>query len=91
MTNTKSSAVFVQARNAFKDEGRSASLGRYAFGFVWGAWAALFIATILFCLGLRGDKSPRAGGGGFMSRFKRNRSVRSRRSYDGRRVKDDYS
>ncbi|KAH8169836.1 SUR7/PalI family protein [Sarocladium implicatum] len=83
-------AVFVQARNAFKDDGRSASLGRYAFGFVWGAWAALFIATILFCLGLRGDKSPSAGGG-FMSRFKRNRSVRSRRSYDGRRVKDDYS
>jgi len=86
-------AVFVQARDAFKDEGRSASLGRYAFGFVWGAWAALFIATILFCLGLRGDRSARAtsGGGGFMSRFRRNQSVRSRRSYDGRRVKDDYS
>lgn len=86
-------AVFVQARNAFQDDGRDASLGRYAFGFVWGAWAALFIATILFCLGLRGDRSARTttGGAGFMSRFRRNRSVRSRRSYDGRRVKDDYS
>jgi hypothetical protein len=86
-------AVFVQARNAFQSDDRKATLGRYAFGFVWGAWAALFIATILFCLGLRGDKSARTAstGGGFMSRFKRNRSVRSRRSYDGRRVKDDYS
>lgn len=86
-------AVFVQARNAFQSDDRSASLGRYAFGFVWGAWAALFIATILFCLGLRGDRSSAraASGGGFMSRFRRNRSVRSRRSYDGRRVKDDYS
>jgi len=94
-------AVFVQARNAFQSDNRSASLGRYAFGFAWGSWAALFLATICFCLGLRGDRSAKrnsvttngtaTNGGGFMSRFGRNRSVRSRRSYDGRRVKEDYS
>lgn len=82
-------ATFVKARDAFQAAGRDASLGRYAFGFSWGAWAALFIATVLFILGLRGDKS---GGGGGRS-WRRSKSTRSRRSYDvgSRRVKDDYS
>ncbi|KAF4464357.1 cortical patch [Fusarium albosuccineum] len=84
-------ATFVLARNAFKSDGRSASLGRYAFGFAWGSWAALFIATVLFFLGLRGDKSS-GGGGGYSGRsWRRSRSVRSHTGYDGRRVKDDYS
>ncbi|TDZ74958.1 Protein SUR7 [Colletotrichum trifolii] len=80
-------ATFVKARNAFRSDGREAEIGTYAFGFSWGAWAALLIATILFLLGIRGDRS---GG----NRFRRNRSVHSRRSIDlssGRRVKDDYA
>lgn len=95
-------ATFVQARNAFQDAGRSAKVGPYAFGFAWGSWAALLLATICFFLGLLGgDRAAKrnsaingteaAAGGGFMSRFRRNRSVRSRRSYDGRRVKEEYS
>ncbi|KAJ4132960.1 Eisosomes component [Fusarium falciforme] len=83
-------ATFVMARDAFKSDGRSASLGRYAFGFGWASWAALFLATVLFFLGLRGDKS--SSGGGYSGRtWRRNRSVRSTTGYDGRRVKDDYS
>lgn len=78
--------TFVQARDAFLRDDRSARLGRYAFGFVWGAWAAIFIANVLFCIGTRGDKVSSGGG----SRWRRTRSVRSS-TYDGRRVKDDYS
>ena len=82
-------ATFVKARDAFKHDGRDASIGRYAFGFTWGAWAALFIASVLFCLGVRSRNdgvSDRRG-------WRRRRSTRSRRSYDvgSKRVKDDYS
>ncbi|KAM0307547.1 hypothetical protein ACHAPM_000267 [Fusarium culmorum] len=83
-------ATWVLARNAFKSAGRSASIGRYAFGFAWASWAALFIATILFCLGMRGDKSSSSGGYSGRS-WRRRRSVRSTNGYEGRRVKDDYS
>ncbi|ENH61951.1 SUR7 family protein FMP45 [Fusarium oxysporum f. sp. cubense race 1] len=84
-------ATWVLARNAFHHDGRSASIGRYAFGFAWASWATLFIATILFCLGMRGDKSS---SGGYSGRsWRRRRSVRSSHGggYEGRRVKDDYS
>jgi hypothetical protein len=77
-------ATFTIARNRFSDVGRDAHIGRYAFGFAWGAWAALLIANVLFCLGMRGEK-------GYSGRsWRRRRSVRSR-SYDGRRVKEEYS
>ncbi|KAH8662527.1 actin cortical patch SUR7/pH-response regulator pali [Xylariales sp. PMI_506] len=78
-------AEFVKARDAFRNDGRDANIGTYAFGFTWGAWAALFIATVLLCAGSRGDKTR-------SSRFRRNKSVRSRRSVEvgGHRVKDEY-
>ncbi|OHE93004.1 SUR7 protein [Colletotrichum orchidophilum] len=82
-------ATFVKARNAFQAEGREAHIGTYAFGFTWGAWAALLIATLLFCIGIRGDKANSGG-----SRFSRKRSTRSRQSFDvnsSRRVKEDYA
>ncbi|KAI1761514.1 SUR7/PalI family-domain-containing protein [Hypoxylon sp. FL1150] len=89
-------AVFVKMRNAFIANGRSASLGRWAFGVSWGSWTALLIATILFCVGIRGGDNSHSGGAG--RRWgRRQRSVRSRRSYDmngatnGRRVKEDYA
>ncbi|KAI0008178.1 SUR7/PalI family-domain-containing protein [Xylariaceae sp. FL0662B] len=81
-------AVFVKMRNAFLADGRTATLGRYAFGFSWGSWAALLIAVVLLFVGTFGSKDGGAG------RFGRKRgSVRSRRSYDigGHRVKDDYA
>ncbi|KAI2639352.1 SUR7/PalI family-domain-containing protein [Xylaria nigripes] len=42
--------TFVKMRNQFLAVGRDASIGVYAFGFTWAAWALLFTSTILFCL-----------------------------------------
>ncbi|KAK3940597.1 protein SUR7 [Diplogelasinospora grovesii] len=81
-------ATFVKMRNAFLASGRDASLGNYAFGFSWGAWAALLISTILFCIGRRGSKND--GVSASRRPWGRRRSVRSSRSYDGRRVKEEY-
>lgn len=80
--------TFVQARDAFESAGRSASIGRYAFGFAWASWTLLLFACILFCLGIRKSKSDSSGGVTSRSRFRRNKSVRS---HNGSRVKDDYS
>ncbi|KAG6120027.1 hypothetical protein E4U13_006993 [Claviceps humidiphila] len=114
-------AVFVKARNRFRDDGREASLGSYGFGWMWGSWAALLVASILFSMGIRKDKSRSGtsrsmrgdtgdaeivrdtsttgmvhdtgttgvvGGFGRRGFFSRDRSARS---YEGRRVKDEYS
>ncbi|KAI1755714.1 SUR7/PalI family-domain-containing protein [Xylaria castorea] len=83
-------ATFVRMRDQFTLAGRSAHIGVYAFGFTWGAWAALFIATVLFCIGIRGKKDDHVSSG---SRWGRKRSVRSRRSYDigNHRVKEEYT
>jgi hypothetical protein len=82
------SATFVKMRNAFEAEGRGATLGSYAFGFAWGSWATLLISTILFCLGRRGNKNDATPGPRGWGR--RRKSTNSRRSYDGRRVKEEY-
>lgn len=44
-------AAYVKGRNAFRSNGMAASIGNYAFGFEWAAFACLFLSTILFCLG----------------------------------------
>ncbi|PNP44939.1 non-anchored cell wall protein-6 [Trichoderma gamsii] len=80
-------ATFCEARNRFHDVGRSAKIGPWAFGFLWGSYVALLIAVILFALGIRSNPT---------FDFKRRQSSReptgSRgRSYDGRRVKEEYS
>lgn len=80
-------ATFVKMRNAFQAEARDATLGAYAFGFAWGSWATLLISTILFCLGRRGNKNDTSTG---RSWGRRRKSTNSRRSYDGRRVKEEY-
>ena len=46
-------ATFVKMRNVFHSEGRDAQIGSYAFGFAWGAWAALLVATVLFFIAAR--------------------------------------
>ncbi|KAI0877902.1 SUR7/PalI family-domain-containing protein [Hypoxylon argillaceum] len=87
-------ATFVKMRAAFTAVGRDASLGVWAFGFTWGAVAAVLIATVLFWLGIRGDGAGAAAGGSGGARWgRRRRSVRSRRSYDmgTHRVKEDYA
>ncbi|TKX19054.1 SUR7-like protein [Elsinoe australis] len=82
----------VLARNIFRANNQDASLGRYGYGFTWGAVAAFFISTVLFCIGGsvgRKDSYSKSG------RFGRKRSTRSRGSFvdseSGHRVKDDYA
>lgn len=77
-------ATFVEARDSFHSAGRAADLGAYGFGWIWGSFTACLLATVLFALGMRGDGSGGTGGGMF-------RRKQSTRSYEGRRVKDDYS
>lgn len=100
-------AEFVQARDHFKSNNMSASLGRYAFGFTWGAWAAIFLATIFLFLGCgaggRSEKQTRTrrseastGGMGNLGFFRRQRTTRSTRgsfvdNESQRRVKDEYA
>jgi len=44
-------AEFVKARNAFRANGMSAQIGKYAFAWTWAAWFAMFLATILLFVG----------------------------------------
>ncbi|KAB5560050.1 SUR7/PalI family-domain-containing protein [Coniochaeta sp. 2T2.1] len=88
-------ATFVLARDAFRRDGREATIGRWAFGFSWASWFCLLLASILFCLamGRGGDRNAGVATGG-RTWGRRRHSTRSRMSYDvggGRRVKDEYS
>jgi len=94
---------FVMARNRFHDAGLAASVGKYAFGFTWGAWACLTLATIMLFLGcgLGGRKertatsarAERSGRGSNLRFFRRQRSrgARGSLSESQRRVKDEYA
>jgi len=79
----------VLGRNAFLANGQTATLGRYGYGFTWGAMAAYLLATVFFCVGgsVSKDKSKKSSLG-------RNRSTKSRGSFidseSQRRVKDEY-
>lgn len=97
--------TFVKARDRFTDANLDAHVGRYAFGFTWGAWAAMFLATVMLFFGCafgRGrDTTTRrsASAGGATPRrgfFRRRHSRRSARgsfveSESQRRVKDEYA
>ncbi|KAL8955697.1 MAG: hypothetical protein Q9193_006543 [Seirophora villosa] len=81
-------AAYVQGRNTFRSSGRTASLGRYNFGFMWAAVACLFLSTLLLCVGgVTGKKDKtytnRTGGRGFFrgSRKRSTKSTRSRGSF----------
>ncbi|KAK5164273.1 Eisosomes component [Saxophila tyrrhenica] len=82
----------VQARDAFRSNGQSASLGKYGYGFSWAAFACWLIAAVLLCVGGSGDRGDSSGQK--KSYFGRKRSTRSRGSFrdseSGRRVKDEY-
>jgi hypothetical protein len=43
----------------WNENGQEAHLGKYAFGFAWGAAAALLLATIGFCGAGRGRRYAR--------------------------------
>jgi hypothetical protein len=82
-------------RDVFIREGRDASLGRYAFGFSWAAWALLLISTILFCLARHKRKDTTAAvapvGPAATGRSRRTWPWQKRTAGDGRRVKEDYA
>ena len=81
----------VQARNTLKKNGMNATLGKYAYGFTWAAFACFLVATVLFCVGGSVDKGSSSQQSSY---FGRKRSTRSRGSFrdseSGRRVKDEY-
>ncbi|KAF2805249.1 SUR7-domain-containing protein [Mytilinidion resinicola] len=83
----------VEGRNAFRRGGHSASLGKKAYGFTWGAMACFLIATVLFCVG--GAVSGSGNRSSTVSRKRSTRSTRSRGSFldtdSQKRVKDDYA
>ena len=79
LTCSLNSAAFVKGRNVFRADGRDASLGKYAFGFMWASVACLFLATVFLCGGgaasSRGGGSKNSGGGGKFG-FGRKKSTR---------------
>lgn len=90
------------ARNNFLGTSKSATLGRYNFGFMWGAVACLFLSMMLFCVGgatsgskeksYTGKSGGKKGGRNFMGRRK---TVHNRGSFvdsesQKRVVKDEY-
>jgi len=88
--------TFVKARNEFHHAGLAAHIGKYAMGFTWGAWAAIFLAALMLFLGAglggssrkkrsssasRVPKESAASGGGFgFYRRQRHRGTAGRTS-----------
>jgi hypothetical protein len=58
--NILCSAWTVEARNVFLANNQTASLGRYAYGFTWGAVACFLFATMTFCAAGSGGRSRRS-------------------------------
>ena len=75
----RNSANYVIARNDFMANNQTASLGSYAFGFVWAAMACLLIASSLFFVaGSSARKDSYSSRSGFLGRKK---STKSRGSF----------
>ncbi|KAL3419981.1 SUR7 protein [Phlyctema vagabunda] len=88
--------TFVKMRNVFQKQDITARLGRYAFGFTWGAWAAMFLAMVLLFLGcgLGGSRKDKVSSD--TSFFRRQRSRKSARGSfidndSAPRVKEEYA
>lgn len=75
-------AVFVQGRNKFSDNGQVAKLGAKSFAFMWTAVACLILSCVLYCMGGAVGSQEKGYSGrehrrrGFFS-TQRSRSVRS--------------
>ena len=83
-------------RNVFHSEGRDAQIGSYAFGFAWGAWAALLVATVLFFIAARKRRDAVDPVMAATPRTRRRRWALpwrrgGVRSVDGHRVKEEYA
>jgi len=83
-------AAYVKGMKNFQNNGRATDLGRYAFGFTWAAFAALFIASALLCLagGMSKKGEPTSSG-----RFGRKKNPNRGSFIDNesqRRVNEEY-
>ncbi|KFX96741.1 hypothetical protein V490_03165 [Pseudogymnoascus sp. VKM F-3557] len=58
-------AVFVKARNRFRDDGREAQVGRYAFAFTWTPLVLLFLSACMFLGGILIGRKKRDTSGGY--------------------------
>ncbi|KKA26475.1 hypothetical protein TD95_003732 [Thielaviopsis punctulata] len=86
-------ATFVQARNRFNDANRSASLGRWAFGFAWGGFAALGLAFLCFGMSFFTSSSRRKSRPTTVTEKRSGNPWRTRNTSaygEGRRVKNEY-
>lgn len=79
LTAVLMTTAYVKGRDVFNANNITASIGQYAFGFMWASVACLFLASVLFCVGGAASKRDEYGGG--RSRFGRKRSTRSRGSF----------
>jgi len=84
-------------QKVFKANNIDAHLGKYAFGFTWGAWFAMFLATLMLFVGCglggRKDTTTTSANSGFYRRQRRQSATRHS-FVDGesqRRVKDEYA
>ncbi|RDW61420.1 putative SUR7 family protein FMP45 [Coleophoma crateriformis] len=91
--------TFVKMRDQLNRAGINSHIGQYAFGFTWGAWAAMFLSVILLFLGcgLGGSRKEHAAPTTNRAFFRRQRSRRSARGSfvdndsSRRVVKEEYS
>lgn len=81
LTAVLMTTAYVKGRDLFNGNNMTATIGQYAFGFLWGAVACLFLASVFFCIGGSASKKSEYGGGSSGRRFGRNKSTRSRGSF----------
>jgi len=78
LTAALMTTAYVKGRNLFNSNNQTATLGHYAFGFMWACVVCLLLATIFFFIGGGMKHKDEYSSGG---RFSRKRSTRSRGSF----------
>lgn len=81
LTAALMTSAFVMGRNAFRSNGQAATIGQYAFGFEWAAFACWFLASIFFCMGGSSKKDTYGSSKGGFFKGRRSASTRSRGSF----------
>ncbi|KAJ5551119.1 hypothetical protein N7535_000938 [Penicillium sp. DV-2018c] len=71
ITTCLMTAVFVQGRRAFSQNGQVSKLGVKAFAFMWTASALIFLSCLMYCLG--GAVGRKDTGAGYSGRKERRR------------------
>ncbi|MCJ1291078.1 hypothetical protein MMC34_002621 [Xylographa carneopallida] len=74
-------AAYVIGRNDFIANGQTATLGEYAFAFIWAAMACLFLATVFFCVAGVTSKKDKTSTDRTGGRFSRRKTTKERGSF----------